>query len=112
MYQLYLILKDRNSLPTDQEIKIASAKRVLDAEMASNYLGQVDVTSTNLVSMFAKQLQENAVSEFSSSSTFITYHIIRKRHSTWGPSRNMLPNGSLPVINLSKRLIDPSSAAF
>jgi hypothetical protein len=60
-YRLYLILKDRADAPTDEELAIASGEKVLDAEAANAYLGQVEVASANLRSMFAKQTQENAV---------------------------------------------------
>jgi hypothetical protein len=65
MYRLYLILKDRTNPPTDEELAIASRKKVLDAEAANSYLGRVEVASANLHSMFVKQSQENAVSEIS-----------------------------------------------
>lgn len=64
MYRLYLIIKDRTDPPTDKELAIASGKKVLDAEAANSYLGSVEVASTaNLLSMFAKQSQQNAVSK-------------------------------------------------
>jgi hypothetical protein len=63
MYRLYLILKDHTNPLTDEELAIASGKKVLDAEVANSYLGRVEVASANLRSMFAKQSQENAVSE-------------------------------------------------
>jgi len=50
--------------PTDEELAIACGKKVLDAEAANSYLGRVDVASSaNLLSMFAKQSQDNAVSK-------------------------------------------------
>jgi len=63
MYRLYVILKDRTDPPTDDELAIASTAKVLDTESANAYLGQVEAASANLLSMFAKQSQENAVSE-------------------------------------------------
>ena len=63
MYRLYIILKDRTDPPTNDELAIASAEKVLDAGSANAYLGQVGVASANLLSMFAKQSQENAVSK-------------------------------------------------
>jgi hypothetical protein len=63
MYRLYIILKDRTDPPTDDELAIASAEKVLDTESANAYLGRVEATSANLLSMFAKQSQENAVSK-------------------------------------------------
>jgi len=37
-------------------------QKSLDAETANTYLAQVETGSENLLSMFAKQLQQNAVS--------------------------------------------------
>jgi hypothetical protein len=62
MYRLYLVLKDRTNPPTEEELAIASAEKVLDAETANAYLGRVEVASANLLSIFAKQSLENAVS--------------------------------------------------
>jgi hypothetical protein len=53
MYRLYIILKDQTELLTDDELAIALAEKVLDVEAAS----------ANLLSMFAKQSQENLVSK-------------------------------------------------
>ena len=63
MYRLYIILKDRTHPPTDDELAIASAEKVLDTESANAYLERVEATSANLLSMFAKQSRENAVSK-------------------------------------------------
>jgi hypothetical protein len=62
MYRFYLTLKDRNDLLTDEELAIASATRVFDEEAANTYLGGVERTFENLLSMFAKQSQQNMVS--------------------------------------------------
>ena len=62
MYRFYLTLKDRNDPLTDEELAIASATKVFDEEAANTYLGGVERTSENLVSMFAKQSQQNMVS--------------------------------------------------
>ena len=63
MYRLYIILKDRTGPPTDDELAIASAEKVLDTEAANAYLGRVEAASANLLSLFAKQSQENVVSK-------------------------------------------------
>ena len=64
MYRLYIIMKNRTDPPTDEELEIACSKRVLDTDAANSYLGQVEVVSSaNLLSIFAKQSQENAVSK-------------------------------------------------
>lgn len=73
MHRLYVILKDHTGSPTDEELAIASGKKVLDAEVANSYLGQMEVASANLLSMFAKQSQENAVSEILYSSSLIFF---------------------------------------
>jgi len=61
MYRLFVILKDHTSPPTDEKLTIASAKKVLDVETANTYLAQMETASENLLSMFAKQSQQNAV---------------------------------------------------
>jgi hypothetical protein len=64
MYRLYIIMKNRTDPPTDEELKIACSKRVLDTDAANSYLGQVEVVSSaNLLSIFVKQSQENVVSK-------------------------------------------------
>jgi hypothetical protein len=63
MYRLYALMKDCTNPPTEEELAIASAQKVLDAEAANMYLGHAEVASANLLSMFAKQSQENAVSK-------------------------------------------------
>jgi hypothetical protein len=57
-------MKNRTKPPTKDELAIASGEKAMDAEVASLYLGQVEVASSvSLLSMFAKQSQENVVSE-------------------------------------------------
>jgi hypothetical protein len=63
IYRLYLRMKERTDPPTDEELAIASGKKVLDAKAANSYHGRVEAPSANLLSMFAKKSQENAVSE-------------------------------------------------
>jgi hypothetical protein len=63
MYRLYIILKDQTDPPTNNELAIASAEKVLDTEAANTYLGRVEAASANLLSLFAKQSQENAMSK-------------------------------------------------
>ena len=64
MFRLYIIIKTRAEPPSDEELAIACGKKVLDTEAANSYLGHVDIASSaNLLSMFAKQSQEKAVSK-------------------------------------------------
>ena len=39
MYRLYIILKDCTDPPTNEELAIASTKKVLDVEAANAYIG-------------------------------------------------------------------------
>ena len=73
MHRLYMILKDHTGSPTDKELAIVSRKKVLDVEAANSYLGQMEVASANLLSIFAKQSQENVVSEILYSSSLIFF---------------------------------------
>lgn len=62
MFCLYLILKDQDGSPIVEEQEIASSRKVLDADVAANYLGQVEKASANILSMFAKQHDQEVVS--------------------------------------------------
>jgi hypothetical protein len=91
LYRFYLTLKDRNDPVTDEELAIASATRVFDEEAANTYLGGVETVSENLVSMFAKQSQQNAVTNVQSCHllAWLLDTAARKRHSTLRCSSNM-----------------------
>jgi hypothetical protein len=55
MYRLFLILKDRDEPPTDDEVAIASGKKTLDPTKAAEYLVKLEKASATLVDAFAKQ---------------------------------------------------------
>lgn len=59
MFRLYLILKDRDDPPTVEEQEIASGRK---ADAVADYLGRVETASANILSMFAKQHEQEAVS--------------------------------------------------
>lgn len=61
MFHLYLILKDQVGSPTVEEQEIASGRKVLDADVVANYLGWVETASANILSMFAKQHEQEVV---------------------------------------------------
>jgi hypothetical protein len=61
MYRLYLVLKGRKELPTDDEIAIASGKKTLDPAKAAEYLIKLEKASATLVDVFAQQNQRAAV---------------------------------------------------
>ncbi len=63
MYQLYSILKDRNELPTPEEIDIASGKRQLDGKAEAEYLKKLEKLSKNIKKAFQDQQAHAVVSE-------------------------------------------------
>ena len=62
MHRLYLVLKDRKEQPTDDEIAIASGRKILEPEKAADYLLELEKASSNLVNIFKQQSQQAAVS--------------------------------------------------
>jgi hypothetical protein len=63
MYQLYSILKQRDELPTPDEIAIASAKQQLDGKAEAEYLRKLEKSSENIKRAFQDQQAHAAVSE-------------------------------------------------
>ena len=61
MYRLFLLLKDRNEPPTDEEKAIASGMKILDPAKATEYLARLEKASTNVVDIFTQQHQRAAV---------------------------------------------------
>lgn len=63
MHRLYLVLKSRptSEPPTEDEIAIAQAQKVLDPSTASEYLLQLEKATTNVAQMFAEQSKRAAV---------------------------------------------------
>jgi hypothetical protein len=61
MYRLFLVLKDRDEPPTDDEVAIASGKKTLDPTKAAEYLVKLGKASETLIDAFAKQNQHAAV---------------------------------------------------
>ena len=59
MFRLYLIHKDHDDPPTVEEQEIASGRK---ADAVADYLGRVETASANILSMFAKQHEREAVS--------------------------------------------------
>ena len=61
MYQLFLILKDHDKPPTNDEVAITSGKKTLDPTKAAEYLVKLEKVLTTIVDAFAKQNQQAAV---------------------------------------------------
>jgi hypothetical protein len=61
MYRLYLVLKGRATLPTEEEVAFASGKKSLDPAMATEYLVQLEKASNNIVAAFKQQAQSDVV---------------------------------------------------
>ena len=64
MYRLFLVLKDRDEPPSEDEIAIASGKKTFDPTKAAEYLVKLEKASATLVDAFAKQNQQAAVNSF------------------------------------------------
>ncbi|KAG2041342.1 hypothetical protein BDR03DRAFT_979344 [Suillus americanus] len=58
MYRLYLYLKDRAEPPTEDEVAMASGKKILDPTQAAEYLLQLEKASSNIVEAFNHQNQK------------------------------------------------------
>jgi hypothetical protein len=61
MYWPFLILKDCDEPPTNDEVAIASGKKTLDPTKAAEYLVKLEKASATIVDAFAKQNQQAAV---------------------------------------------------
>lgn len=70
MYRLFLLLKDRDEPPTDEEQAIAAGKKVLDPTKATEYLVRLEKALTSIVDIFTQQHQHAAVSYIVVSSVF------------------------------------------
>ncbi len=69
MFRLYELLKSRSDPPTDEEIQIASAQKVLDPQTASRYLDKLAKASRDLDAAFAHQAAQAVVCSSVLSST-------------------------------------------
>jgi hypothetical protein len=61
MYRLFLLLKDRNEPPTEDEIAIGAGKKVLDPTAANEYLVQLEKSSSKLIDALHKQNERTVV---------------------------------------------------
>ena len=76
MYQFYSILKDRDEIPSPDEINIVSAKRQLDWKTEAEYLQRLEKTSENIKRAFQNQQAQAIVSETPSAFLlFVTYDL-------------------------------------
>ena len=66
MFRLYCILKDREDLPSNDEIAIASGVKKLDAATEAEYLKKLENTPGNIRKAFEDQQARARVSELSS----------------------------------------------
>ena len=62
MYRLFLLLKDHEEPPTDEEKAIAAGEKDLDPAKTTEYLAQLEKASTSIVYMFTQQHQHAVVS--------------------------------------------------
>jgi hypothetical protein len=62
MYRLYDVLKSRSSPPTDEELIIASRKKILNAEATLEFLQKLERASATIIEAFNQQNMKDAVS--------------------------------------------------
>jgi len=74
MHQFFHILKERPSHQlTEDEIAIASGKKVLDTAQTKDFIKNLEAVSENIREAFGKQANNAAVSSFNISSVFGIY---------------------------------------
>src|SRR5882762_1782825 len=61
MHCLYLILKDQEEPPTEEEKDIAAGKKSLDQACAAEYLVEMEKASMSIINLFNQQHQHAAV---------------------------------------------------
>jgi hypothetical protein len=61
MYRLFLLLKDRNEPPIEDEITIGAEKKALDPTAANEYLVQLEKSSSKLIDAYHRQNEWTAV---------------------------------------------------
>jgi hypothetical protein len=61
LYRLYILLKGRDKPPTQDEIAIASGRKVLDPAKATAYLDELKKASTTIVDLFHRQAEQTKV---------------------------------------------------
>jgi hypothetical protein len=82
MYCLYEVLKGCSTPPTDEELLIATGKKVLDPEAASEFLQKLENASNTIIQAFNQQNLKDAVHTevMRFIQLFIIFH--RTRHGT------------------------------
>jgi len=61
MYQLYLVLKGRDTLPTADEILFASGKKAFDVSTHASYMKRLEEQAAGIKEAFARQQAKAAV---------------------------------------------------
>ena len=62
MYRLFAVLKNRAEPPMEDELLIATGKKILDPTITANYLVQLEKASNTIVESFNQQIQKAGVS--------------------------------------------------
>jgi hypothetical protein len=108
MHHLYLILKDREEPPTEEEKEIAAGKKTLDQARAAEYLVEMEKASTGIVNLFNQQHQHAAVC-FYHQKVHLTHHSPhRSKIGIRKSSSNSSQIGSLLVTSPLTKLRNPS----
>ena len=61
MYRLFLLLKDHNEPPIEDEIAIGAGKKALDPTAANEYLVQLEKSSSKLIDALHRQNEQTVV---------------------------------------------------
>jgi hypothetical protein len=111
MFRLYLAMKEH--VPdniTQEEIMIASGRKVLDPGEASKFLDELESTNSNLLRAFEKQAETAAVCEHLY--TFMVMLMVLRAHGTRKSSKICWRSGLSQLISRSTLLMNQNSANY
>jgi hypothetical protein len=112
MHRLYLILKDRDELPTEEEKDIAAGKKTIDPAHAAKYLFELEKASTSIVDLFNQQHQHAAVC-LPDWEVYLTHRLSpRSKTGIRKSLSNSLPIGSLFATSPLMKSRNPSFGGF
>jgi hypothetical protein len=107
MFRFYSILKSQRPEGhiTEEEVNVASGRRLLTTEASAEFLGGLEAQSENIKKAFAKQQEQEAVCLHCALSMPLILTSFRREHGIRDGSRAFSPSGSSPPISPLIRLI-------
>lgn len=108
MHKLYLTLQGCPEPPTEDEIAIASRKKILDPNAADAYLQKLQHAQTGIAELFNQQRLRSAVHRTFHSKLYASIDLAtdRKRFGIKGNSRSYSPSGWLRRISHLMSLLE------